>query len=162
MARIYVSVGSNIEPEKYIRIGISDMRDEFGALDLSPVYQSEAVSFEGAPFLNLVVAFDTELSILETDACLQKIEDQNQRDRTGPRFSSRTLDLDLLLYDEQLFEQGKLVIPRSEITQNAFVLKPLVDIAPDLHAPDKAIRYADLWAAYPKEKQPLTLYEMTW
>lgn len=160
MALVYVSVGSNIEPEKYIKIGIEDMREQFGDLTLSPVYRSEAVGFSGAPFLNLVVAFNTKLGIVETDACLQQIEDQNQRDRSGPRFSSRTLDLDLLLYDQQTFQQGKLIIPRPEITENAFVLKPLVDIAPNLIAPNSEQTYASMWESYPKHKQPLTLFEL--
>jgi len=155
MARVYVSIGSNIEREANIRGGVADLQERFGELTLSPVYESEAVGFDGDNFYNLVAAFDTELDVLEVARVLREIEDAHGRTREGPRFSSRTLDIDMLLYDELLLQQGKLELPREEITKNAFVLWPLAEIAPELEHPVLQQTYAELWAAFDKEKQPL-------
>jgi 2-amino-4-hydroxy-6-hydroxymethyldihydropteridine diphosphokinase len=155
MARVYVSIGSNIEREVNIRGGVADLQARFGELTLSSVYESEAVGFDGDRFYNLVAAFDTELDVLEVARVLREIEDAHGRTREGPRFSSRTLDIDMLLYDELLLQQGKLELPREEITKNAFVLWPLAEIAPDLEHPVLHRTYAELWAAFDKEKQPL-------
>ena len=155
MARVYVSIGSNIEREANIRGGVADLQERFGELTLSPVYESEAVGFDGDNFYNLVAAFDTGLDVLEVARVLREIEDAHGRTREGPRFSSRTLDIDMLLYDELLLQQGKLELPREEITKNAFVLWPLAEIAPELEHPVLHQTYAELWAAFDKEKQPL-------
>jgi 2-amino-4-hydroxy-6-hydroxymethyldihydropteridine diphosphokinase len=155
MARVYVSIGSNIEREANIRGGVADLQERFGELTLSSVYESEAVGFDGDNFYNLVAAFDTGLDVLEVAWALREIEDAHGRTREGPRFSSRTLDIDMLLYDELLLQQGKLELPREEITKNAFVLWPLAEIAPDLEHPVLHKTYTELWAAFDKERQPL-------
>jgi 2-amino-4-hydroxy-6-hydroxymethyldihydropteridine diphosphokinase len=155
MARVYVSIGSNIEREANIRGGVADLQERFGELTLSPVYESEAVGFDGDNFYNLVAAFDTGLDVLEVARVLREIEDAHGRTREGPRFSSRTLDIDMLLYDELLLQQGKLELPREEITKNAFVLWPLAEIAPELEHPVLHQTYAELWAAFDKDKQSL-------
>lgn len=155
MARVYVSIGSNIEREANIRGGVADLRERFGELTLSSVYESEAVGFDGDNFYNLVAAFDTGLAVLEVARVLREIEDAHGRTREGPRFSSRTLDIDMLLYDELLLQQGKLELPREEITKNAFVLWPLAEIAPELKHPVLQQTYAELWDAFDKDKQTL-------
>jgi 2-amino-4-hydroxy-6-hydroxymethyldihydropteridine diphosphokinase len=155
MARVYVSIGSNIDREANIRGGVADLQERFGELTLSSVYESEAVGFDGDNFYNLVAAFDTGLDVLEVARVLREIEDAHGRTREGPRFSSRTLDIDMLLYDELLLQQGKLELPREEITKNAFVLWPLAEIAPELEHPVLHQTYAELWAAFDKDKQSL-------
>jgi 2-amino-4-hydroxy-6-hydroxymethyldihydropteridine diphosphokinase len=155
MARVYVSIGSNIDREANIRGGVADLQERFGELTLSSVYESEAVGFDGDNFYNLVAAFDTGLDVLEVAWALREIEDAHGRTREGPRFSSRTLDIDMLLYDELLLQQGKLELPREEITKNAFVLWPLAEIAPELEHPVLHQTYAELWAAFDKDKQSL-------
>jgi 2-amino-4-hydroxy-6-hydroxymethyldihydropteridine diphosphokinase len=155
MARVYVSIGSNIDREANIRGGVADLQERFGELTLSSVYESEAVGFDGDNFYNLVAAFNTGLDVLEVAWALREIEDAHGRTREGPRFSSRTLDIDMLLYDELLLQQGKLELPREEITKNAFVLWPLAEIAPELEHPVLHQTYAELWAAFDKDKQSL-------
>ena len=155
MARVYVSIGSNIEREQNIRAGLTDLERRFGALTLSTVYESEAVGFSGDNFYNLVAAFDTELTPQQVAAELRAIEEDHGRVRNGPRFSSRTLDIDLLLYDAVVLQEGKLELPRDEITKNAFVLLPLAELAPDLEHPVLHQRYAELWASFDQASQPL-------
>lgn len=155
MARVYVSIGSNIGREQNIRSGVADLRGCFGELILSSVYESEAVGFDGDSFYNLVAAFDTALSPQQVADALRTIEERHGRLRNGPRFSSRTLDIDLLLYDDLVLHEGKLQIPRDEITKNAFVLWPLAEIAPQLEHPQLGVSYGALWASFDKQSQPL-------
>lgn len=155
MARVYVSIGSNIERDANIRGGVADLKKCFGELELSRVYESEAVGFDGDNFFNLVAAFDTDEDVLTVAKILHDIENDHGRTREGPRFSSRTLDIDMLLYDDAVMREGKLELPRDEITKNAFVLWPLAEIAPELKHPVLHKSYAELWDAFDKDKQPL-------
>lgn len=147
MATVFVSIGSNIERERSVRFGVKALDEQFEALVLSPVYETEAVGFAGDDFLNLVASFETRESPQQVMERLHQIEDACGRDRSGPKFSSRTLDIDLLLYgDLDLHDQG-MNVPRDEITRYAFVLKPLVDLAPDRLHPQLGQSYAALWQA---------------
>lgn len=160
MPRVYVSIGSNIDREQNITSGITALRVHFDNVVLSPVYESTSVGFDGDNFYNLVAGFHTEKSMHEVVVLLNQIEDENGRTRNGPRFSSRTLDIDLLLYDDVIFSEGKLVIPRTEIYDNAFVLKPLMDIAPDLRDPLKKQSYRQLWEQYHNPSQQLWVVDL--
>ena len=162
MAKVYISIGSNIDKDTSIRKGVADMQTLFGELEFSSVYQSEAVGFEGDDFYNLVAAFDTEIDVHTISRQLHEIEDNNGRDRSGPRFSSRTLDLDLLVYDDLITEEDGLEVPRGEILENAFVLWPLAEIAPDLKHPVTHKTYAEHWAEFDKDKEKLYPVEFQW
>lgn len=155
MSTIYISLGSNINREVNTRAGVSALQQLFGDLKLSSVYESESVGFEGDAFLNMVIACDVGLSVHETNRVLRDIEDANERDRTGPKFSSRTLDLDLLLYDDLVLNEKGLVLPRGEILKNAFVLWPLSEIAPNLKHPEIGKTYQQLWTEFDKTKEHL-------
>jgi len=154
VTRVFVSVGSNIERERNVRSAVAALSAAFGELDVSRVYESAAVGFDGAPFYNLVVAFDTELAPAQVLAQLHRIEDAHGRERRGKRFSDRTLDLDLLLYGT-LVSDGEVELPRAEIRENSFVLGPLAELAGDLADPRTGERYRDLWAAFDRNRQPL-------
>ena len=155
MVRIYISLGSNIDRENNTRAGIDALRERFGELVLSSVYESEAVGFEGDAFYNMVIACDVSEDVHSTNRALAEIEDAHGRDRSGPRFSSRTLDLDLLLYDDLVLDEDGLRLPREEILKNAFVLWPLAEIAPELVHPLVGKTYGELWAAFDKSKESL-------
>jgi len=156
MATAYISLGSNIEAEHHLRIAINELRKHYGELQLSSVYESEAVGFEGDNFLNMVVALQSEQSVEIVAATLRDIEDQHGRVRSGPRFSPRTLDLDLLLYDALILDKASgLDIPRDEITKNAFVLLPLAELAPDFLHPVQQLSMRSLWNAFDQSSQKL-------
>lgn len=155
MAKIYISIGSNIDAENNIRLAVRALQDHYGKLILSSVYESESIGFDGDNFLNLVASLKTDEDVFAVAVALRKIEDENGRDRSGPRFSSRVVDLDLLLYDDLILHDGNLELPRDEITKNAFVLLPLEEIAPQLIHPETGKTMCDHWLNFDKESQKL-------
>jgi len=148
MPQIYVSIGSNIDRHRYITASLDALSEHFGELLISPVYESESVGFDGDNFFNLVVGFTTELSVAELTATCRDIEDANNRLRVGPKFSARTLDIDILTYGDVQGVVDSVDLPRGEILTNAFVLLPLCDIAPDALHPKTGTSYRQLWQDY--------------
>lgn len=146
MPEVFVGIGSNVEPEKHLAQAIGLLRARFGGLRLSPVYRNRAVGFEGDDFLNAVTVFDTALGVAALNESLDAIEVQCGRERGAARFAPRTLDLDLLLYGDVVDEARRL--PRREILEYAFVLKPLMDLAADRHHPVTGKTYAEHWAGF--------------
>ena len=155
MAIIYISLGSNINREQNTRAGVNALKQAFGELNLSSVYESEAVGFAGDAFYNMVIGCEVSTSVHVTNQILRDIEDVNGRDRNGPKFSSRTLDLDLLLYDDLVLDEHGLKLPRSEVLTNAFVLWPLAEIAPKSIHPETGTSFATLWSKFDKTKEHL-------
>ena len=155
MTGAYVSIGSNIEREANIRAGIAALRTHFEDPIFSSIYESTAVGFSGDNFFNLVAGFNTTLQPGELCELLRMIEDQNGRKRNSVRFSSRTLDMDLLLYDDLVLHTERLQLPRDEITRNAFVLAPLAEIAPTQTHPTLHVTYAELWQRFDQVQQSL-------
>ncbi len=145
---VYVGIGSNIDQEKYIRLAVKYLRDSFGEycqLLLSPVYKTQAVGFDGDDFFNLAASFLTDLTPFEVEKKLKEIEHKNGRRRDQEKFSARTLDIDLLLYDQEIINSNGIRIPRDEIEKYAFVLSPLADLAPELLHPETKITVAEMW-----------------
>ena len=146
----YISIGSNIAREIDIPSSLNALRKLFGDLVVSSVYETEAVGFVGDKFHNLVVQFESELSAKEVAKLLRQIELDHGRSRESQKFSPRTLDLDLILYGEQVISDGRLRIPRDEIERYAFVLEPLAEIAADCAHPVTKQRYGQLWQDFDK------------
>jgi len=145
MSCVFLSLGSNINRHNNLSAGLTALREQFGALQLSPVYESEAIGFVGDNFLNLVVLLNTSLPLGKLSAFLKELEDQNGRQRAGPKFSSRTLDIDIVIYGEQCGKNEGITLPRPELYYNAFVLKPMSDLAPESIDPKTGKTYLALW-----------------
>jgi 2-amino-4-hydroxy-6-hydroxymethyldihydropteridine diphosphokinase len=145
MARAYLSLGSNVDPERHLAQAIDELREHFGDVTVSGCLRTPAVGFDGPDFLNAAAIIETDLSILELDAWLHALEDAHGRRRDVPRFSDRPLDIDIVFYDDLVFRgPGNLQVPRPEL-QHAFVLQPLAEIAPQFRDPLSGRTLAELW-----------------
>lgn len=157
MARACLSLGSNLAPERHLRSAIAALRARFGTVVVSQVYRTTAVGFDGDDFLNAAAVVDTDLDPIALDAWLHALEDAHGRDRTAPRYGDRTLDLDLVLYDDAVLAgPGNLRIPRDDL-RHAFVLRPLAEIAPDLVEPRSGRTLAQLWTDSPERDVAMTV-----
>ncbi len=154
--RVWLSIGSNVEREKNVTGCIKALRKEFGELIVSQVYENASFGFEGSPFYNLVVGFDTDLSVEQLTQSFHKIEADHGRVRGGPKFAARSLDIDLLTYGDQIIQEGTLVLPRPEILEYAFVLGPLAEVAGSERHPVSGETYSELWDGFDKANHILT------
>lgn len=155
--RVYLSLGSNIEPEQHLRAAIDALHAQFGDLLVSSVHRTEAVGFDGPTFLNMAIGLDTDWTPQDLDRWLHALEDRHGRRRDVPRYSDRTLDVDIVFYDALVLDgPGHLQIPRKEL-QYAFVLRPIADIAPAFRHPVSGRSMVELWAAFPAGSEPLQI-----
>ncbi len=145
MSIAWLGLGSNMFAETRIRAGIRELQSDFDNVVLSPVYSSTAVGFEGDDFINLVARIETEMHPLELRQYLRDLEDRFGRKRNVAKFSDRSLDIDILLYDDLVVLSPVLEIPRAEILKFAHVLKPLADLEPDLIHPTELRSITDIW-----------------
>jgi len=159
-ALVTVSLGSNIDADQNIRRAVLELRSIFGALTISPVYQTEAVGVDGEDFLNLVVSFNSSLSVQTVALELKSIEDRIGRTRSQPRFSARLIDLDLLTYGDLILDEPGVQVPRREILLNAFVLKPLSDIHGNLAHPECNVTYTQLWREMKQHADRIDPYQL--
>ncbi len=161
MVRVFVSIGSNIDKEIHVRAAVTELRRRYADVVVSSVYESEPVGMQGENFYNLVVSFATDLPPQAVADALREIESRHQRDRSGARFVSRTLDLDLILYGDAVLKEDGLAIPRAEVTACAYALWPLAEIAGDTRHPESGERFCDLWSRFDKTTQPIWPVDMT-
>lgn len=151
MVKIFLGIGSNIEPEKNINAGLKSLEKLFSKLEVSPIYQAPSFGFDGDDFYNLVVAAETELPINDVVSILRQVEFDHGRPIEAIKFAPRSLDIDLLLFGDYVGKvdchAGEYKIPRSDIDKYDFVLRPLQDIAGHLKHPATGNSFADMWQA---------------
>ena len=140
---IFLSLGSNIEPEKHIGFAKEQLQIKYGKLLISSVYKTKAVGFKGDDFLNLVIKTSTSDSPETVIDYLHYIEKQTGRETGTGQFNSRTLDIDLLLYGDLI--DASLNLPRDEILEYDFVLEPLVEIFPEGIHPIEKRSYKEIF-----------------
>ena len=145
MSIAWLGLGSNVNADTHIRAGIQELEKDFESVTLSPVYASTAVGFEGDDFINLVARVETDMHPLELRDYLRKLEDRFGRKRDVAKFSDRSLDIDILLYDDLVLLSPVLEIPRAEILKFSHVLKPLADLEPQLIHPSEQCSMSDIW-----------------
>jgi 2-amino-4-hydroxy-6-hydroxymethyldihydropteridine diphosphokinase len=155
MPWVWLSLGSNIERERHIRQAVHALRSSHPDAVLSSVYESEAEGFEGKPFYNLVMGFETDETPSVLVGRLRDIEAASGRVRGQQKFGDRTLDIDLLTYGDQVLKRDGLILPRDEITRYAFVLGPLAEVAGGQRHPVVGQTYGALWEAFDKAANPL-------
>ncbi len=151
MAKIHINIGSNQDREANIVGAIELLRLNFGDIKISDIFESPAQGFEGDDFYNIGVNANTELSVDDVNAVLKDIEKTFGRDRSAPKFSSRLIDLDLVVYDEIIDEKSNL--PRNDILLYSFVLAPLAQLSgSDIH-PLENKSFQQLWQEFQTKNQ---------
>ena len=159
MTHVVLSLGTNINRAHNLSGAVNAIRTRFGKIVHSPVYETSSVGFEGPPFLNLVLGFDSRASLAEIRSQLHEIESAAGRVRGPKSFSSRTLDIDIILFGHFNLRDKGFNIPRDEIEKYAYVLKPLSDLYPDLPHPVRGRTMIDLWHDFKLEGQTLTVVD---
>jgi len=122
MVQVLLGMGSNIEAEYHLKRAALALRERFGEVRFSSVYQSPAIGMDGGDFLNACCLFDCALSEHELTILLKSMEDAQGRDRTKGSWKPRTLDLDVLMYDggvvdDELHRYAHASVPAAEITE---------------------------------------------
>lgn len=157
MGRALLSLGSNIAPEANLRAAFDALRARFGHVVASTVYRFPAVGFDGPDFLNAAAVIDSDLDPFALNDWLHALEDAHGRDRSGPRFGDRPLDIDIVFYDDLVLDgPGHLQLPRDEL-RHAFVLRPLAEVAPGHLDPRTGRTLAALWAESPERDVPCSV-----
>ena len=123
--KYFLSLGSNIEPKKNLDLAIGALGKILDEMNCSAIYQTKAEGFEGEDFLNLVISGNSSLSFKSLNKKLKSIEDITGRDREVPKFSARTLDIDIVL---QLNDEEEILFESDEISKYSFVSEPLKEL----------------------------------
>lgn len=144
MVNIHINIGSNQNRLENIAQALSTLKLNFFDVVSSSVFESPAYGFEGDDFYNIGVNASTDLKVVDVVKILRDIEDRQGRDRTAKKFLSRSIDLDLVLYDGLIDAEHNL--PRDDILNYNFVLLPLAELSPDLIHPQQNKTYAQLLA----------------
>jgi 2-amino-4-hydroxy-6-hydroxymethyldihydropteridine diphosphokinase len=155
MPRVFVAAGSNIDAERNLALGLTELKRAFPDAVISPAYRNRAVGFEGEDFINAVAGFTTELSVLEVLATLHRIEALCGRPRDAPKWAPRTMDLDILLYGDRVCAEPGLRLPRPDLLKRSYVLGPLADIAPEVVHPTDGRTIGELWARFDRDAHAL-------
>ena len=155
---VVLSLGSNIDKEKNIRFALTEIQKTFGELEVSPVYETSSVGFDGPAFYNLVVGLHSEMKVQRIIDILREIETQAGRIRGAKSFASRVLDIDVVLFGDAVL-RPELNIPRDEIEKYAYVLKPLADLYPDLVHPISQQTISEMWQEFESKDQTVFMAE---
>ncbi len=150
MAKAFVGIGSNVDPESNIRLALNALSSIVSITGISTFYLTPPVgSTDNPPFYNGAVRIVTDLGPRELKfEALRKIEDDLGRVRTGDRYAPRTIDLDLVLYDNVVMREPGLVLPDPDVVTRVFLAAPLLELDPDLVLPG-GLRLADIASSLP-------------
>ncbi len=139
MPRAYVGLGANLgDREGALRAALAglDAHEGIEVAAVSTFRETDPVDYLDQPrFLNAAAALETTLAPRELLDALLEVERSLGRTREGPRFGPRTIDLDLLLYGDESFDEPGLTVPHPRLHGRAFVLEPLAELDPDLIVP---------------------------
>jgi 2-amino-4-hydroxy-6-hydroxymethyldihydropteridine diphosphokinase len=150
-SRVFVAAGSNVEPESHLARAAADIAHSWPDAEFSRAYRNAAVGFDGPEFINLVVGFSTAQPLDAVIARLRAIETQCGRPRYAPKWASRTMDLDVLLFGDRVEKTSEYTLPRPDLLKRPYMLGPLAEIAPDVVHPTAGRTIGDLWREFDRD-----------
>jgi 2-amino-4-hydroxy-6-hydroxymethyldihydropteridine diphosphokinase len=161
MARAFIGIGSNIEPEKNVRAAVRSLARQAHLTGLSMVYRTDALGHPEQPdFYNCVVEIETDIPPQQVKHdLLRPIEDALGRNRTEDKYAPRTIDLDLIVYDDITINTADMRLPDPEILERPFLAIPLFELAPELLLTGFNLRIHEIAARLPQSgMSPLEEY----
>lgn len=156
MERIFVGVGSNIDPEQNVVGALKLLGGKVAIVAVSTYYRTEPI---GSPpeYVNGVVEIRTEIEPSELKReVLRSVEQSFGRVRNSEKNSPRTIDLDLLLYGQRVVDEETLRLPDPDITERPFLFLPLFELAPELLLPGSGVKISDLAESYSNAEERAT------
>ncbi len=133
--RVFVAAGSNVEPERNLARACAEIAHIWPDAIFSRAYRNAAVGFEGPDFINLVVGFSAAQPLELVIDRLRGIETNCGRPRYAPKWASRTMDLDVLLFGDRIEKTSEYTLPRPDLLKRPYMLGPLAEIAADVVHP---------------------------
>ena len=146
--RVFVAAGSNVEPEKNLARACAEIAHSWPDAIFSRAYRNVAVGFDGPDFINLVVGFSAAQPLASVIERLRGIETNCGRPRYAPKWASRTMDLDVLLFGDRIEKTTEYTLPRPDLLKRPYMLGPLAEIAADVLHPTEQRTIDELWKAF--------------
>lgn len=148
MQLVILGLGSNIQPQVHLSRAVAQLGDQFNSLELSPIYETQAVGFSGANFWNLIAGIKTDLTLGALKASLRAIELQLGREPHAQKWADRSIDIDILMFGANCGPSPVGHLPRADILRFAHVLAPLADLYPEMRHAETGITFAEHWRDY--------------
>jgi len=148
---VFVAAGSNLEPEKHLARACAEIKSSWPDAVCSRAYRNVAVGFDGPDFINLVVGFSTSQPLDKVITRLRAIETQCGRPRFAPKWASRTMDLDVLLFGDRVEKTDDYTLPRPDLLKRPYMLGPLAEIAPEVRHPTAGKTIGELWQEFDRD-----------
>jgi 2-amino-4-hydroxy-6-hydroxymethyldihydropteridine diphosphokinase len=159
--RVFVAAGSNVEPEKNLERACAEIAHTWPDAHFSRAWRNAAVGFEGPDFINLVVGFSAAQPLHFVIEKLRGIETNCGRPRYAPKWASRTMDLDVLLFGDRVEKTTDYTLPRPDLLKRPYMLGPLAEIAPDFVHPTEHKTIGELWAEFDRDGHPMQEVKIT-
>ena len=148
---VYVAAGSNVEPEENLARACREIAQSWPGVVFSRAYRNQAVGFEGPDFLNMVLGFRTHDPIEKVLVRLREIETICGRPLNAPKWASRAMDLDILLFGARIEKTSDYTLPRPDLLKRPYMLGPMAEIAPQVVHPTANKTIGQLWAEFDRD-----------
>lgn len=148
MHRVVLGLGSNLQPQRHLTTALQHLCAQFEHIDISPVYETQAVGFDGPNFWNLIVGIQTDLLLEPLKTRLRAIEYDLGRPPQAQKWADRCIDIDILIFGDLVGATCVGKLPRADILKYAHVLAPLADLYPQLCHCETGTSFADHWRTF--------------
>jgi 2-amino-4-hydroxy-6-hydroxymethyldihydropteridine diphosphokinase len=142
---VLVAAGSNVAPLENLRRALDVLDHDFAPLTVSRAYANAAVGFKGDDFVNLVIGFQTGMTVHQVIERLHAAETACGRERLAPKWAPRAMDLDILLFGDTVCAEPGLTLPRPDLLKRPYMLGPAAEIAPETVHPIERRTLGELW-----------------
>jgi 2-amino-4-hydroxy-6-hydroxymethyldihydropteridine diphosphokinase len=155
MTDVYVAAGSNVDPEKNLARACREIAQTWPDAIFSHAYRNKAVGFDGPDFINMVLGFRSGDPIGKVLVRLRDIEVLCGRPRNSPKWASRAMDLDVLLFGECVEKTDDYTLPRPDLLKRPYMLGPMAEIAPSVVHPTAHKTIAELWREFDRDSHTM-------